>query len=170
MRSGLRPRSKQGRRAASGRGADAPDRFLSERVFAVLAAASALPGPRRPGGGADARGATRLTDLAESGPLRLRLPRTAPGPLEAVLLNSAGGIACGDHFRVEADLAPGADLVVTSTAAEKIYRSDGPTTRLDVALTVAGARPWRGCRRRRSCTTASGCTAVSMSPAPRAPR
>ncbi|RVU21858.1 urease accessory protein UreD [Methylobacterium oryzihabitans] len=82
-------------------------------------------------------GATRLTDLAEAGPLRLRLPRTAPGPLEAVLLNSAGGIACGDHFRVEADLAPGADLVLTSTAAEKIYRSDGPTTRLDVALTVA---------------------------------
>ncbi|WP_298959283.1 urease accessory protein UreD [uncultured Methylobacterium sp.] len=82
-------------------------------------------------------GATRLTDLAEAGPLRLRLPRTAPGPLEAVLLNSAGGIACGDHFQVEADLAPGADLVLTSTAAEKIYRSDGPTTRLDVALTVA---------------------------------
>ncbi len=81
-------------------------------------------------------GATRITDLSESGPLRLRLPRPEPGPMEAVLLNSAGGIACGDRFTVEARLEAGADLVLTTTAAEKIYRSDGPVTRLDVALTL----------------------------------
>ncbi|GJD47838.1 Urease accessory protein UreD [Methylobacterium crusticola] len=81
-------------------------------------------------------GATRVSDLAESGPLRLRLPRPEPGPLEAVLLNSAGGIACGDAFEVEAALGPATDVVLTTTAAEKIYRSDGPTTALRVALAL----------------------------------
>lgn len=86
-------------------------------------------------------GATRLTDLAEAGPLRLRLPRPEGPGLEGVLLNSAGGIACGDRFAVEATLGPGADLVLTTTAAEKIYRSDGPVTDLATRLALAsGAR------------------------------
>ncbi|AWN48801.1 urease accessory protein [Methylobacterium terrae] len=107
-----------------------PDALRRQRSIGHVALAVA----RMPGG------ATRTTDLAESGPLRLRLPRPDAGPMEAVLLNSAGGIACGDRFTVEARLAPGADLVLTTTAAEKIYRSDGPVTRLDVALTLeAGA-------------------------------
>ncbi|AWN52428.1 urease accessory protein UreD [Methylobacterium sp. 17Sr1-1] len=103
-----------------------PDALRRQRSVGHVALSVA----RMPGG------ATRVTDLAESGPLRLRLPRPEPGPMEAVLLNSAGGIACGDRFTVEARLAAGADLVLTTTAAEKIYRSDGPVTRLDVALTL----------------------------------
>lgn len=84
---------------------------------------------------------TRIRDLAEAGPLRLRLPRRAPGPCEAVLLNTAGGIACGDHFRVTAEVGAGADLVLTTTAAEKIYRSDGPVSRIETQVTVGpGAR------------------------------
>ncbi|TGE01700.1 urease accessory protein UreD [Methylobacterium nonmethylotrophicum] len=107
-----------------------PDALRRQRSIGHVALAVA----RMPGG------TTRTTDLAESGPLRLRLPRPEPGPMEAVLLNSAGGIACGDRFTVEARLAAGADLVLTTTAAEKIYRSDGPLTRLDVALSLeAGA-------------------------------
>ncbi|KTS20326.1 urease accessory protein UreD [Methylobacterium indicum] len=103
-----------------------PDALRRQRSVGHVALAVA----RMPGG------ATRTTDLAESGPLRLRLPRPEPGPMEAVLLNSAGGIACGDRFTVEARLGEGADLVLTTTAAEKIYRSDGPVTRLDVDLTL----------------------------------
>ncbi|QRE77029.1 urease accessory protein UreD [Methylobacterium aquaticum] len=108
-----------------------PDALRRQRSIGHVALSVA----RMPGG------ATRTTDLAESGPLRLRLPRPEHGPgriapMEAVLLNSAGGIACGDRFTVEARLGPGSDLVLTTTAAEKIYRSDGPVTRLDVALTL----------------------------------
>jgi urease accessory protein len=88
-----------------------------------------------------AGGTTRLADLAESGPLRLRLPRTGPGPLEGVFLNSAGGIACGDRFAISAEAGAGADLVLTTTAAEKIYRSDGPVTEIAARLALgAGAR------------------------------
>ncbi|SFV08199.1 urease accessory protein [Methylobacterium sp. 174MFSha1.1] len=103
-----------------------PDALRRQRSVGHVALSVA----RMPGG------ATRVTDLFEAGPLRLRLPRPEPGPMEAVLLNSAGGIACGDRFTIEARLGANADLVLTTTAAEKIYRSDGPVTRLDVALTL----------------------------------
>ncbi|MCJ2126079.1 urease accessory protein UreD [Methylobacterium sp. J-077] len=90
-----------------------------------------------PVGGA---GPTRILDLAESGPSRLRFPR-GEGALEAVLVNTAGGVACGDAFTIALDLAPGADLVLTTTAAEKIYRSDGPVSQIENRVTVAeGAR------------------------------
>lgn len=84
---------------------------------------------------------TRIRDIAEAGPARLRLPRRPKGPCEAVLLNTAGGIACGDQFSVTVDVGAGADLVLTTTAAEKIYRSDGPVSRLETRATLApGAR------------------------------
>lgn len=82
-----------------------------------------------------AGGATQVLDLAEAGPLRLRFPGArAEGSRgharEAVLVNTAGGIACGDRFETTLVLEAGADLILTSTAAEKIYRSDGPVSML----------------------------------------
>ncbi|MFD0938553.1 urease accessory protein UreD, partial [Methylobacterium trifolii] len=92
-----------------------------------------------PAGGPE--GPTRILDLAESGPSRLRFPRMREAELEAVLVNTAGGIACGDHFRVALDLAENARLVLTTTAAEKIYRSDGPVSRVENQVRLgAGAR------------------------------
>ena len=79
---------------------------------------------------------TRILDIAEAGPLRVRLPRGPAGPCEAVLLNSAGGIACGDRFAVSVAVEAGAGLVFTTTAAEKIYRSDGPRTVIDTRIAV----------------------------------
>ncbi|MHB2209222.1 urease accessory protein UreD [Methylobacterium sp. CM6257] len=91
-------------------------------------------------GPASTGGSTRILDLSESGPSRLRFPR-GEGALEAVLVNTAGGVACGDAFAIELDLAPGADLVLTTTAAEKIYRSDGPVSRIQNRLALGeGAR------------------------------
>ena len=87
-----------------------------------------------------AGGSTRLLDLSESGPSRLRFPR-GEGTLEAVLVNTAGGVACGDTFTIDLTLDPAADLVLTTTAAEKIYRSDGPVSRIENRLVLgAGAR------------------------------
>jgi urease accessory protein len=91
-------------------------------------------------GPAGAGGATRILDLSESGPSRLRFPR-GEGALEAVLVNTAGGVACGDTFSIALDLEPAGDLVLTTTAAEKIYRSDGPLSRIGNRLRLgAGAR------------------------------
>ncbi len=90
----------------------------------------------------DGPGPARLHDLAEAGPLRLRFPgRHGADETEAVLVNTAGGVACGDRFSVAIDLAAGARLCLTSTAAEKLYRSDGPVSRIENRVRLApGAR------------------------------
>lgn len=85
--------------------------------------------------------ATKLVRVGEGGPLRVRLPRTAGAELEAVLVNTGGGIACGDSLAIDIDAGAGSRLVVATTAAEKIYRSDGPEAAIAVRLTLGeGAR------------------------------
>lgn len=81
--------------------------------------------------------ATRAMRIAEAGSLRVRMPRVAGSSLEAVLINTAGGIACGDRFAVDVDASVGAQLIVTTQAAEKVYRSDGPNAELSVRMTLA---------------------------------
>lgn len=76
--------------------------------------------------------------IAESGPLRIRFPRiAASGRLEGVLINTAGGIVGGDRLHYECAAAEGASFAVTSQAAEKIYRSSGDISRVEVRLQAA---------------------------------
>ena len=82
-------------------------------------------------------GATRRTSTREDGSLRVRFPGACAGATEAVLINTAGGIAGGDGFAVDLDLETDARLVVTTAAAEKIYRSLGPDSRFDATVTLA---------------------------------
>lgn len=83
---------------------------------------------------------THLTGLAESGSLRARLPRVEGGGLEAVLVNTAGGVACGDAFHMSITAKAGARVTVATPAAEKVYRSDGPVSHISVKLEAeAGA-------------------------------
>ena len=86
-------------------------------------------------------GRTTLRRKAEAGSARVRLPRV-PGPgLEAVLINTAGGLAEGDRMTTGIEAGPGADLVLTTPAAEKVYKSEGNTTSVDVTLRLgSGAR------------------------------
>ena len=82
---------------------------------------------------------SRRVRVREDGSLRVRFPN-ADG-LEAVLVNTAGGIAGGDRFGVEIALGAGASLVAGTAAAEKVYRSNGPDADIEVKLDVgAGAR------------------------------
>jgi urease accessory protein len=92
-------------------------------------------------GAASLKGRTRPMRIEESGSMRIRLPKGEGAGLEAVLVNTAGGIACGDHFSVEIEAQADASVTVATPAAEKIYRSDGPVSTLSVKLTAeAGAR------------------------------
>ncbi|MEP9378561.1 urease accessory protein UreD [Aquabacter sp. CN5-332] len=84
-----------------------------------------------------ARGRTHLAELSESGALRARLPRVDGVGLEAVLVNTAGGVACGDRFTIAAGAGAGARLTVSTPAAEKVYRSDGATAHIAVRLSAA---------------------------------
>jgi len=79
--------------------------------------------------------------IEESGSMRIRLPKGEGAGLDAVLVNTAGGIACGDRFSVEVEVHAGASVTVATPAAEKVYRSDGPVSELSVGLRAgAGAR------------------------------
>jgi urease accessory protein len=73
--------------------------------------------------------------VAEAGPLRVRFPRiTDKDRLEAILINTAGGIVGGDVLQYEIESAEGTSLALTSQAAEKVYRSAGETARIKVSL------------------------------------
>lgn len=83
---------------------------------------------------------TEPSALFETGGLRWRFPR-AMNPCEAVLVNTGGGVAGGDSYRVALTLGEGAAVEATTTAAEKIYRSDGAPARIATRLTLEpGAR------------------------------
>ena len=82
------------------------------------------------------RGGTGRSRVAEDGSLRVRFPGACAGAQEAVLVNTAGGIAGGDRFSIAVTLEESAKLVVTTAAAEKIYRADGPQASLAVAATL----------------------------------
>jgi len=89
-------------------------------------------------------GRTRRARVREQGPLRVRCPGPPSAELEAVIVNTAGGLAGGDRCRLDVTVAPGASLVVTTAAAEKVYRTLGPATTVDVKLEVSagGALAW----------------------------
>ena len=84
---------------------------------------------------------TRLTDLHQSGCLKLRVPRVHGPVPEAVLINTAGGLTGGDALEVGIELGAGAALMVATQTAERLYRSAGGEAAARVSLTVgAGAR------------------------------
>lgn len=69
---------------------------------------------------------TRLARLFQQGCLKVRLPRPArDGEIDAVLINTSGGLTGGDELSVEIDLGEGAHATVTTPACERVYRSIG---------------------------------------------
>jgi urease accessory protein len=82
-------------------------------------------------------GVTRRRRLHESGSLRVRFPSPEAEGLSAVFVNTAGGIAGGDRFDIDIATGEGARLTVTTAAAEKIYRAQGPAAQLNIALKAA---------------------------------
>lgn len=115
------------------------------RTASEAAAALALAPVRATGGVAlrvAARdGRTHIAHLEERGGFRLKFPTVEGDRLEAVLLNTGGGIAGGDSLAVRVEVAAGADAVLATQAAERIYRALGPSARATLRLEVGcGAR------------------------------
>ena len=82
-------------------------------------------------------GVTRRRHLHESGSLRVRFPSPEADGMSAVFVNTAGGIAGGDRFDIEIAAGAGARLAVTTAAAEKVYRAQGPAAELRISLKAA---------------------------------
>jgi urease accessory protein len=83
-------------------------------------------------------GETRLQRLYQDGCAKIRITRDAAARgLEAVLLNTSGGLTGGDRLAWRAEAGPGAHLTLTTAACEKIYRARDGEARTSVSLDVA---------------------------------
>jgi urease accessory protein len=92
--------------------------------------------------GADG-GSTRIKKFYQQGCLKARLPRPAEAETcEAVTLNISGGVAGGDALETAISLDPGANVCISSQAAERIYQAldEQPATIVTRINLGAGAR------------------------------
>jgi urease accessory protein len=83
---------------------------------------------------------TRVENIFERSPIRIRFPRTGEGAIkEAVIINTGGGVAGGDHLECSVTALPGTSLAVTSQAAEKVYRALSETATVVTRLEARGS-------------------------------
>jgi urease accessory protein len=85
---------------------------------------------------AGARG-TQVARLSEGGGFRLKFPKREDALSEGIIVNTAGGMTGGDALDVTIRAGEGARGLITTQAAEKIYRSIADETRLSTRLDVA---------------------------------
>jgi urease accessory protein len=86
-------------------------------------------------------GRTRIAELYQEGAAKIRLPETFTAEMEAVIINTAGGLTGGD--RMDWSFSAGPDTFVTATtqACEKIYKASAGTAEVVTSIDVAaGAR------------------------------
>ncbi|MGU3399689.1 urease accessory protein UreD [Brucellaceae bacterium D45D] len=82
-------------------------------------------------------GRTRLDRLYQEGAAKMRMPRNGGDLLEAILINTAGGLTGGDRLQWEVELQENARALVTTQACERIYRSGGGEARIATRLKAA---------------------------------
>ncbi len=83
-----------------------------------------------------------LDVFRQSGSFKCLFPRAESHALDAVLLNTAGGVTGGDAFRFSGTAGEGTTLTITTQACERAYKAQpGPYGQVVNHLTVAsGAR------------------------------
>ncbi|WP_164746748.1 MULTISPECIES: urease accessory protein UreD [unclassified Mesorhizobium] len=89
-------------------------------------------------------GRTRLQRLYQDGSAKIRMPAVQGDPLEAVLINTAGGLTGGDRLGWEIEVGEGASASITTQACEKIYRaaSDRAETKVSLTVGAGGSIAW----------------------------
>lgn len=82
---------------------------------------------------------TRLARSEHEGPLRIQRVLTPEGPRcpHIYLLHPPGGVVGGDRLHTELTLGAGAELFVTTPAAQKLYRSAGACAEIRSTLRLA---------------------------------
>jgi len=82
-------------------------------------------------------GHSRISRLYQEGAAKIRMPQVAHDPLEAILINTSGGLTGGDRLRWDVALQENASAVITTQACERIYRSGGGEARIETHIKVA---------------------------------
>lgn len=81
-------------------------------------------------------GESRIDRLFQEGSARIRIPRVPSGsPLEAVLINTAGGLTGGDRMDWTFEAGEAASMMLATQACEKTYKAHGDSeARVSVRL------------------------------------
>ncbi|MEL6681677.1 MAG: urease accessory protein UreD [Pseudomonadota bacterium] len=66
---------------------------------------------------------TVIGELRQDGSLKALFPKVRGAALDAVFLNTAGGLTGGDHMKIDATARQDAHVIVASQAAERAYRA-----------------------------------------------
>ncbi len=99
-----------------------------------------VPMQRTRGGGRlsvkQSAGESRIDRLYQDGSARIRIPRVPRGsPLEAVLINTAGGLTGGDRMDWSFEAGEAASMTLATQACEKTYKAQGTSeARVSVQL------------------------------------
>ena len=82
-----------------------------------------------------------IDSLYQQGSARIRFPNKLKGPLEAVMLNTAGGLTGNDDIHWKGEALSQSHLCITNAACEKVYRTHGPAAYQNSELKAgSGAR------------------------------
>lgn len=89
-------------------------------------------------------GRSRLSELYQEGAAKIRMPHSGGDALEAILINTAGGMTGGDRISWEISAAEGASVTATTQACEKVYRAlSGPAeTSVKLSAGAGGRITW----------------------------
>ncbi|WP_456657255.1 urease accessory protein UreD [Bradyrhizobium sp. JR3.5] len=83
---------------------------------------------------------TEISDIYQKFPMAIAFPNVDDHRCkEAVLINTSGGVAGGDEIRVDVVAQGNASVVVTTQAAEKVYRALDRPARILTRLRAEGA-------------------------------
>jgi urease accessory protein len=86
-------------------------------------------------------GKTRLDVFYQEGAAKIRMPESFDGRMEAVLINTSGGLTGGDRIAWTVEAGENTRVTVTTQACERIYKSSGGDAEVTTRLTIAdGAR------------------------------
>ncbi|QND42843.1 urease accessory protein UreD [Rhizobium leguminosarum bv. viciae] len=82
-------------------------------------------------------GRTRIRELYQEGAAKIRLPDTFDASMEAVIINTAGGLTGGDRMDWSVDAyALSTRIDVTTQACEKIYKASAGTAEVTTSIKV----------------------------------
>nr|WP_234636109.1 urease accessory protein UreD [Allorhizobium ampelinum] len=82
------------------------------------------------------QGRSRLETFFQEGCAKIRIPESFDGRMEAVLINSSGGLTGGDQLDWDFTAGDGTHLTLTTQACEKIYKAAADTASISSRITV----------------------------------
>jgi urease accessory protein len=81
-------------------------------------------------------GRTRIATLYQEGCAKIRLPDRDDAALEAVMINTSGGLTGGDDMRWQFDAGNDCHAQITTQACERIYKASFSVAQVETTLSV----------------------------------